>query len=219
VTSCGIEPVTSVPTSTGTPNQLPQPPRPGRRPRDSRLQLYPRTFLRQPGGKCVQPAPVTAREDRPQPARNHRPGGQPTHIARGPVQHDPARHAINLPTAARPSAGPIRATTAAATRLPIMLNDCVTHLHAYRNLVHGHTQIALIWATLKAKPTDRAQAQNEAGRRTFSLELLPLLSVMPSIDVARCRPATRRGVTDLEAAMVRPAATGACRGRPRWGRS
>jgi hypothetical protein len=26
-----------------------------------------------------------------------------------------------------------------------MLNDRVTHLHAYRNLAHGHTQIALIW--------------------------------------------------------------------------
>jgi hypothetical protein len=44
-----------------------------------------------------------------------------------------------------------------------MLNDRVTHLHAYRNLAHGHTQIALIWATLKAKPADHAQAQNESS--------------------------------------------------------
>jgi hypothetical protein len=41
-----------------------------------------------------------------------------------------------------------------------MLDDWVTHLHTYRNLAHGHTQIVLIWATLKAKPTDRAQTQN-----------------------------------------------------------
>ncbi len=41
-----------------------------------------------------------------------------------------------------------------------MLDDWVTHLHTYRNLAHGRTQIALIWATLKAKPTDRAQTQN-----------------------------------------------------------
>ena len=45
-----------------------------------------------------------------------------------------------------------------------MLIDRVTHLHAYRNLAHGHTQIALIWATLKAKPADHAQAQNGGYR-------------------------------------------------------
>jgi hypothetical protein len=52
-----------------------------------------------------------------------------------------------------------------------------------------------------APPTENL---NWAGRRAFSLDLLPFLSVMPSVDVARCRPAARRGVTDLEVAVVRP---------------
>jgi hypothetical protein len=64
-----------------------------------------RTCLREPGGERAQPALVTARQDRARPAGDHRLRGQRTGIPRGPVQHDPARHDINLSGAGATPAG------------------------------------------------------------------------------------------------------------------
>jgi deazaflavin-dependent oxidoreductase (nitroreductase family) len=70
----------------------------------SRLaRRLPAPCLRESGSQLVQPAPVTARQDRPRSGCDHRRRRLRAHEARGPVEHDPPRHGIHLPAGSLPT--------------------------------------------------------------------------------------------------------------------